>query len=90
MKKLFLAIAILFSLNGKAQDTTYFHSQANMWKKHNDLYMNIRTRVTDTTTFNRYWTLERIKRKKKDKTFVIAVTTIFTTLSVWFISGYHK
>lgn len=90
MKQILLIFAILFAVNGKAQDTTYFHSQANMWKKHNDLYMNIRTKVTDSVTYNRYWTLDRIKKKKKDRTLVIAVTTIFTTLSVWFLSGYHK
>jgi hypothetical protein len=88
MKKVLFAIAILFAVNGKAQDTTYSHS-VGLWQK-NDLYMSIRTKVNDSATYNRYWTLEKKKRRKKDRVFSIVTTTIFVGLSAWFWSGYHQ
>lgn len=89
MKKLLFAIAILFAVSVKAQDTTYYKSSA-LWTKRQDLYMNIRTKVTDTTIYNRYYTLEYKKRRRKDRVFTIVATTIFASLSVWFWQGYHQ
>ena len=83
MKKLFLAIAILFSLNGKAQDTTYYLKQTK-------LYMQIRRQINNPTQKENMLLIAKKRKAKKDKVFVVAVTTIFTTLSVWFFSGYHK
>ena len=83
MKKLFLAIAILFSLNGKAQDTTYYLKKIK-------LYMQIRQQINNPTQKENMLLIAKKRKAKKDKVFVVAVTTIFTTLSVWFFSGYHK
>lgn len=83
MKKLFLAITILFSLNGKAQDTTYYLKQQK-------LYMSIRSEITNPTDKLKVIKLKEQKRKRENRVFTIVTTTIFTTLSVWFFSGYHK
>lgn len=81
MKKILTIVAVLFVVNCSAQDTIYF-------QKRNDLYMGIRTKVTDSSIYNRYYTLEYKKRKRKEKVFTIVVGTIFTSLTIWFFSGY--
>lgn len=89
MKKVLFAIAILFAVSVKAQDTTYYKS-SGLWTKKQDLYMSVRTKVTDTTIYNRYYTLEYKKRKRKDRVFTIVTTAIFAGISVWFWGGYHQ
>ena len=86
MKKTMLIIGILFSINCIGQDTTYYHKPSNMWKRKLDLYMSVRTKVNenDTTTFNKYWTKEKKRRRKNDKIFTIVTTTIFVGISIWF------
>jgi cell division protein FtsL len=77
MKKLLLAIAILFSVSVKAQDTTYYQQR-------NNLYMSIRSKVTDSTIYKQQYSLRIKKRKRNDKIFTIVVSTIFVGLSAWF------
>ena len=57
MKKLFIAIAILFSVSTKAQDTTYY-------QKRNDLYMSIRSKVIDSTIYKQQYSL-KVKKQRK-------------------------
>jgi hypothetical protein len=77
MKKLLLAIAIIFSVSVKAQDTTFY-------QKRNDLYMSIRTKVADSSIYKKEYSLKVKKRKRNDKIFTIVVSTIFVGLSAWF------
>lgn len=77
MKKVLFAIAIIFSVSVKAQDTTYY-------QKRNDLYMSIRTMVTDSTIYKQQYSVRVKKRKRNDKIFTIVVTTIFVGLSAWY------
>lgn len=85
MKKLFLAITILFAVSVKAQDTTYY-------MKRNKFYMEVKQQleVTNPTDKEHALFVERKKRKRKDRVFTIVTTTIFASLSVWFWSGYHQ
>lgn len=82
MKKTIFILSILFSINCMGQDTTYSYSKG-LFKK-NDLYMSIRTKVTDSTTFNRYWTIKKKKRRRNDKIFSIVTTSIFVGISIWY------
>jgi len=77
MKKVLFAIAIIFSVSVKAQDTTYYQQRSN-------LYMHIRSKVTDSTIYKQQYSLRVKKRQRNDKIFSIAVTTIFVGLSAWF------
>jgi cell division protein FtsL len=77
MKKLLFAIAIIFSVNCKAQDTTYY-------QKRNDLYMSIRSKVADSTIYSQQYSVRVKKRKRNDKIFTIVVSTIFVGLSAWY------
>ena len=77
MKKVLFAIAIIFSVSVKAQDTTYY-------QKRNDLYMSIRTMVTDSTIYKQQYSVRVKKRKRNDKIFTIVVSTIFVGLTAWY------
>jgi cell division protein FtsL len=77
MKKVFLAIAIIFSVSVKAQDTTFY-------QKRNDLYMSIRTKVADSSIYKKEYSLKVKKRQRNDKIFTIVVGTIFTSVTIWF------
>ena len=83
MKKLFIVVAILFSVGAKAQDTTYL-------QKRNDLYMSIRTKVIDSTIYKQQYSLKLKKRRRNDRIFVIVTSTLFAGVSVWFWGGYAK
>jgi cell division protein FtsL len=83
MKKLFFAIAILFSFSTKAQDTTFY-------QKRNDLYMSIRSKVMDSTIYKQQYSLKVKKRRRKDRITTIVVGTIFAGISVWFWNGYTR
>ena len=83
MKKLFIAIAILFAVSVKAQDTTYYQQR-------NDLYMQIRSRVIDSTIYTKEYCLLLKKRRRSSNRFAIIATTIFAGISVWFWTGYTK
>jgi cell division protein FtsL len=83
MKKLLFAIAIIFSVNCKAQDTTFY-------QKRNDLYMQIRSKVIDSTIYKQQYSLKVKKRKRNDRIITIVVGTIFSGISVWFWSGYSR
>ena len=83
MKKLLFTIAILFAVNCKAQDTTFY-------QKRNDLYMSIRSKVTDSTIYKKQYSLKIKKRRRNDKIFTIVATSIFAGVSVWFWKGYAK
>ena len=76
MKKVLFAIAIIFSVSVKAQDTTFY-------QKRNDLYMSIRTTVADSSIYKKEYSVRVKKRQRNDKIFTIVVTTIFVGLSVW-------
>jgi cell division protein FtsL len=77
MKKVFLAIAIIFSVSVKAQDTTFY-------QKRNDLYMSIRTKVADSSIYKKEYSLKVKKRQRNDKIFTIVVGTIFASLTAWY------
>ena len=83
MKKLFFAIAILFSFSTKAQDTSFY-------QKRNDLYMSIRSKVMDSVIYKQQYSLKIKKRKRNDRIFTIVATSIFAGISVWFWTGYAK
>ena len=83
MKKLFFAIAILFSFSTNAQDTTFY-------QKRNDLYMSIRSKVIDSTNYKQQYSLKLKKQRKSNRVFTIVATSIFAGISVWFWTGYAK
>jgi len=83
MKKLFFAIAILFSFSTKAQDTSFY-------QKRNDLYMSIRSKVMDSAIYKQKYSLKIKKRKRNDRIFTIVATSLFAGISVWFWTGYAK
>ena len=83
MKKLFFAIAILFSVSTKAQDTSFY-------QKRNDLYMSIRSKVIDSTIYKQQYSLKLKKQRKNNKITTIVATSIFAGISVWFWTGYAK
>jgi hypothetical protein len=83
MKKVLFAIAILFSVNCKAQDTTYYLKQQK-------LYMSIRSEVTNPNECEKAFKLQQQKRKRKDRIYTIVAGTIFASISVWFWNGYHQ
>jgi cell division protein FtsL len=83
MKKLLFAIAIIFSVNCKAQDTTFYQQR-------NDLYMQIRSKVTDSLTYKQQYSLKVKKRKRNDRIITIVASTIFAGISVWFWNGYQR
>ena len=83
MKKVLFAIAIIFSVNCKAQDTTFY-------QKRNDLYMSIRSKVTDSLIYKQQYSL-KVKRKKRiDRIYTIVATSLFAGVSVWFWNGYQR
>jgi cell division protein FtsL len=83
MKKLFFAIAILFSFSTKAQDTTFY-------QKRNDLYMSIRSKVVDSSIYKQQFSYKVKKRKRNDRIYTIVAGTIFAGISVWFWNGYTR
>jgi cell division protein FtsL len=83
MKKLFFAIAILFSVSTKAQDTSFY-------QKRNDLYMSIRSKVMDSVIYKQQYSLKVKKRRRNDRIYTIVVTSLFAGVSVWFWKGYAK
>jgi hypothetical protein len=63
MKKLILIFVIVFSFNVKAQDTSYYLKQQQ-------LYRRINEKVLDSFSIKKYRTTERIRREKtKDALF---------------------
>ena len=83
MKKILTIVAILFVVNCQAQDTTYY-------QKRNDLYMNIRSKVTDSITYKQQYSLRVKKRRRTDRIITIVSSTLFAGISVWFWGGYAK
>jgi hypothetical protein len=77
MKKTLLAIAILFSMSTKAQDTTYLH-------RRNELYMNIRTQVTDSTLYKQHYHFKTAKERRKDRVLTVVMASIFASISAWY------
>ena len=71
--KTLLIIVLLFNMNSYAQDTTYY-------KRHNDLYMTVRTQI-DANTYKPHY---NIKQRKKDNRFVAIVSAVFIGLTVWY------
>ena len=80
MKKIIFIFGMLFSMNCIGQDTTYF-TKSTMWKKKPDLYMSVRTIVTDSVSYNKYWTIEKKRRRKNDRVLSIIGTTLFVGIS---------
>jgi hypothetical protein len=77
MKKILIVIAILFSVNGKAQDTTYF--------AHRDqFYMQIRQRVTDSSVIRQHYYIKSPRRRRNDRIYCIVTGVIFGGLTAWF------
>jgi len=82
MKKLLTTTAIILSLSCAAQDTTYY-------QKRDDIYMSIRTKVTDDKVYKQHYSLQLKKRRRNDRIFTIVTTSIFTGISIWFWKGYR-
>lgn len=80
MKKILTTLAILFVVNCQAQDTTFY-------QKRTDLYMSIRTKVIDSTTYKRYYSQRIERRRRNDRILTIVGTTIFAGLTYWY---WHK
>ena len=79
MKKLILAIAILFSLSSQAQDTTYVMKRAK-------LYMVMRQEVTSPDARQAFDLAQRKKKRRNDTIFTIVVGVIFGGISTWYWS----
>ena len=80
MSKLIFMVMILFTVSTKAQDTTYT-------QRRNDLYMQVRTHVTDSTTYKQHFTKVITRHQRNDRVFVTAVAIVFIGLTGWF---FHK
>ena len=80
MRKLFFIVLVLFVTGLRAQDTTYL-------QKRSDLYMLVRTHVTDSSSYKQYFSYKREQRRRNDRVFVGAVASVFLGLTVWF---FHK
>lgn len=78
MKKLLFAVAVLFSLNSKAQDTTYL-------QKRHELYMSIQTKVIDSTNYKRYYSAERERIKRRDRRISIIAGVIWGSITGWYL-----
>jgi len=79
MKKTFLAIAILFSMSTKAQDTTYTQKRAQ-------LYMIIKTPVTDEGIYHQHYSLQKKRIARKNRIMGAAALVLWTGVSIWFWS----
>lgn len=77
MKKLFIFIAILFSINLKAQDTSYYYKRC-------EFYRCVRTKVTDTTIVNKYHFINTQKKKRTNRIVIILASTMFASLTTWY------
>jgi hypothetical protein len=77
MKKLLTTTAIILSLSCAAQDTTYY-------QRHNDLYRNVRTHITDNILYQQHYKPKTAKRRRNDTIFTIAVGALFAGLTTWF------
>ena len=82
MKKLLTTTAIILSLSCAAQDITYYQQR-------NNLYMSIRTHVTDSTLYKQYYNVKVKQARRKSTIFTIVATSIFTGISIWFWKGYR-
>ena len=80
MRKLFFIVLVLFVTGLRAQDTTYL-------QKRSDLYMLVRTHVTDTPTYKQYFSYRKERKRRNDRVMVSVVATVFAGLTVWF---FHK
>jgi hypothetical protein len=78
MKKLLFAVAVLFSLNSKAQDTTYL-------QKRQDLYMSIKTKVIDSTNYKKYYSAEKERIKRRDKRITIITGIVWGSITGWYL-----
>ena len=70
MKKLLTTTAIILSLNCAAQDTTYI-------QRRNDLYMSIRTQVTDSIIYKQHYRVRTKRQKRTDVLFSITSGILF-------------
>jgi hypothetical protein len=77
MKKLLTTTAIILSLGCAAQDTTYYQQRK-------DLYMSVRTRITDSTLYKHHYSVSKAKRHKNNIIFATVVGVIFGGISTWF------
>ena len=80
MHKLFFIVLVLFTMSTRAQDTTYI-------QKRSDLYRQVRTHVTDSSSYKQYFSYRREQRRRNDRVFVGAITSVFLGLTIWF---FHK
>ena len=78
--KTLLIILLLFNITTYGQDTTYYQRQKQ-------LYMTIRTKVNDVTTYKQHY---NVKKHKANNRFLIIVGTVFTALTVWFFQPISK
>jgi len=77
MKKLLTTTAIILSLSCAAQDTTYYQQR-------NNLYMRVRTQVTDSASYKQYYSVLKAKQYKNNTIVSIVVGVIFGGISAWY------
>lgn len=76
MKKIITLVLILFTINCVGQDTTYF-------RQREELYMSIRTKITDTTIQRKYLP-DLKKQRRRDNIFILSVASFFTAATIWY------
>jgi hypothetical protein len=79
MKKTLVAIAILFSMSTKAQDTTYYQKRAQ-------LYMVVKTPVTDEGVYHKYYSLQKRRYARNNRILGGVMIAFWTGVSIWFWS----
>ena len=80
MKKILVAIAILFTVGIKAQDTTYFHRGSN-------LYMRVTSLVSSSCSIHnrKPLTPRQIKHQRRvDRIFSIGSGVAVVALTYWY------
>jgi hypothetical protein len=92
MKKLIVLVSVLFSINCVGQNIDSVKKDTTMFIKGNGMYMTIKHTEPikyDSPLYNQCL-IDRNKRSRKNnKLFSIITGVVFTSISVWFWSGYH-
>jgi hypothetical protein len=84
MKKLFLILFALISINCIGQDTL-------IYQKRNQFYMIVRQPIANDNPLIKSSLYEKQRiRKKQNRVFVIVTGVIFTSLTYWYFSNTLK
>lgn len=81
MKKLFLILFALISINCVGQDTT-------IYQKRNQIYMLIRQPIAnDNPILTDCIKQNAKKRRNQNRAFILVTSTIFTSLTIWYFGN---